>query len=200
MPAGSNAIQPRTPRRNGHGKQERTIYDVERDRKAAELRARRLSYSQIGRELSVSASTAHLMVQRAMMDVPSENVEQVRLQSLMVLDEAAAVALQVMRSRNKIIGQTGRVVLDDETHEPLYDPMPNLAAIDKLLKIEDLRARLVGSYAPRKQVVSVISEEFIAQKRAEMMDEILRRRDELRAQIIDTQTTEHAEEADDHPS
>ncbi len=123
----------------------------------------------------MATSTAYLMTQRALMDVPSENVEEVRAQSLMVLDEAEVVALQAMRSQHKVISQTGRVVLDDETHEPVCDAMPNLAAIDKVLKIEDPRARLVGTYAPRKQLINVVTEEALVAKRDELLAELERR-------------------------
>ena len=63
----------------------------------------------------MSVSTAYLMTQRALMDLRTENLEEVRAQTLMVVDEAEAVALQAMRSQHKLISQAGHVVLDNET-------------------------------------------------------------------------------------
>ena len=81
-------------------------------------------------------------------------------------------------------------MLDDETHEPPCDVMPNLASIDKVLKIEDARARLVGTYATRRQLINVVTDDALLSGRDELLAELERRRAALREASIDTTAAE----------
>jgi|GEM_PF-6979374 hypothetical protein len=68
--------------------------------------------------------------------------------------------------------------------------MPNLASIDKVLKIEDARARLVGTYATRRQLINVVTDEALLSGRDELLAELERRRAALREASIDTTAAE----------
>ena len=49
----------------------------------------------------------------------------------------------------------------------LYDRMPNLAALDRLHRIEDQRHRILGTYAPLRSRLEVVPRELIEQRIAE---------------------------------
>jgi len=68
--------------------------------------------------------------------------------------------------------------------------MPNLASIDKVLKIEDARARLVGTYATRRQLINVVTDDALLSGRDELLAELERRRAALREASIDTTAAE----------
>lgn len=112
-----------------------------------ELRRTNLSYRQIADQLGVSVSTAHAMVQRGLADLVGESTEEVRRLELERLDHMARAALAVLGKRHLIVSQ-GRVAVHPKTGEPLLDSGPVLHAIDRLLRVQDRRAKLLGLDAP----------------------------------------------------
>jgi hypothetical protein len=79
------------------------------------------------------------------------------------LNEQAAIALEIAESEH-IVHSNGRIVTirDEEGREvPLRDCLPNLQALDRLLRIEGQRNRLLGLYAPATTRVEVIPTEVI---------------------------------------
>jgi hypothetical protein len=127
----------------------RSIEQIERDARAVELRRRHLNYRQIARELDLSASTAYEAVQRGLADTIAETNDEVRRQELERLDDLARVSLRVLAKTHVVVSQ-GRVAKHPDTGEVLVDDGPILAAIDRLLKIQDRRAKLLGLDAPAK--------------------------------------------------
>ncbi|MFC4609735.1 hypothetical protein ACFO9E_18220 [Streptomyces maoxianensis] len=158
--------------RDGHGQYTRTIDVARRDAEAAELKGQGLSYQTIADRMGyASKSSAHAAVQRALkaiVEEPAENLRQLELQRLdaelvrlSVLEEAATAVL----SADHITISHGRVIktTDPDTGEevPLRDPNACLAAMDRLLKIEDARRKngesrrkLLGLDAPAQVNVS----------------------------------------------
>jgi len=149
----------------------RSVAQIEHDAHAVELRRQNLSYRQIAVELGYrSVSNAWEAVQRGLLDAIREPADQVRHLELERLDALAQVAWRVLADRHYAVAAGGKVALHPETGAPLIDDGPTLAAIDKLLRIQERRAKLLGLDAPTKHEVVTMDaiEAEIAKLRAEM--------------------------------
>lgn len=158
-----------TRTRGGDGRFARSAETALRDAQAAELRAKGWTYRRIGEELGLSPSNAHEAVQRAMDAIPQEAGEAARRLELERLDQMFVDAQAVLK-REHVHVSMGKVirtrVLDDDGNpivldyddkgapiykeQPLVDDGPVLHAIDRLLKISERRAKLLGLDAPMK--------------------------------------------------
>ena len=132
---------------------ERSLTTAERDAEAARLRVRGLGSTEIGKQLGMSRQAATMAVKRALTEVVREPAEQVRALELDRLDLLYRTALGVMAKSHPMV-QNGRVVRDQDGR-PVEDPRPRLAAIDRLLRIQERRSRLLGLDAPTKTDVRV---------------------------------------------
>lgn len=100
------------------------IESQEKARKALQLRALRYSYDQIAREVGyASKGAAHTAVKNALKQIPAEAASELRAVELQTLDIA-----QRGLSRNIAQGHLG--------------------SIDRLIKLMDHRAKLLGLYEP----------------------------------------------------
>lgn len=82
----------------------------------------------------------------------SAAVEELRARELAELDAIRDKVVEVMNSRHLVV-QGGKVVrdsVDGEAGEPLEDTGPVLAAVDRLIRIGERRAKLLGLDAPVK--------------------------------------------------
>jgi hypothetical protein len=125
---------------------------AERRRRALQLRQAGASLSQIGEHLGVSESRACRIVQDALAATVREPAEEIRALELARLDQLWVEATKVLR-RQHVTVSNGRVVIHPGTKAPLEDDGPVLNAIDRLLKIQERRARLLGLDAPTKHEV-----------------------------------------------
>lgn len=139
--------------RGADGKYIRTIADAERDAKAARLRARGWSYSRIAVELGYTdKGNAYHAVQRILVETIAEPAAELRQIELARLDALYEAALGVLERRH-ITVSNGRVVYvsdKDGVETPLEDDAPVLQAIDRCLRIQERRAKLLGLDAPAK--------------------------------------------------
>jgi hypothetical protein len=159
---------PRQPR-GGNGRYARSTETVERDAEAARLRARGMSYPAIAKALGIfDESGAFKAVQRALQATLQEPSAAVRAVELKRLDDMWTAALGVLE-RLHVTVSNGRVIhvrvdgtgtYNEETGHwegadwvALADDAPVLAAIDRLLRIQERRARLLGLDAPVKHEV-----------------------------------------------
>lgn len=155
--------------RGGDGKFTASIETAQRDAEACQLRQRGMSYPQIAKALGYSeASHASQAVARALRATVEEPAAEVRKTELARLDDMYRAALEVLERMHVTVSQ-GRVVQhrvagtgtwDPETRTwvdaewvDLADDAPVLQAIDRLLKIQERRARLLGLDAPVKHEV-----------------------------------------------
>jgi hypothetical protein len=142
---------------------------AERDAEAARLRGRGLSYRAIAAELGVDVHTAHDAVKRALTAIRAEPAEEVRTLELERLDRMWDAVLAVLEREHITVSQ-GRVVrkrvLDeagdpiivgtDKDDKPIFreeevlDDGPVLNAVDRLLRIQQRRAALLGLDMPAK--------------------------------------------------
>jgi hypothetical protein len=145
MPGGDN--EPKTsPRR---------IATALRRAQALEMRAQAKPFSEIAAQLKYcSPAAAAQDVQRALLLAITEPAAEVRALELLRLDELWVKAAQVL-NRQHVSVSHGRIVKADDG-EPLLDDAPVLAAIDRMLKIQERRARLLGLDAPTKVEVLTI--------------------------------------------
>ncbi len=85
----------------------------------------------------------------------ARSVEAYREEELERLDLLLGEAWSVLK-RQHITVSHGRTIYDDRTGEPLIDDGPTLSAIDRILKIQERRAKFLGLDAPqRHEVVSI---------------------------------------------
>lgn len=144
--------------RNHRGSFERSIDNVRRDAKAAELRAQHRTYQQIADELGYcDRGEAWRGVQRAKADVARPAVTKLIQTESEQLDDLYVMALEVIEA-NHVTVSHGKVVtmLDPETGEekPLTDNGPKLQAIQTALRIRESYRKLHGLDQPAQVAVS----------------------------------------------
>lgn len=141
--------------RDHNGRWIRTGDHAQRDAEATRLRARGHTYVEIAVELGYADHAgARKAVQRALVATVAEPAEEVRALQLEQLDRLALAAWAVLERAHVTVSH-GKIILD-EADQPLLDDGPVLAAIDRLLKIQERRAKLLGLDAPaRHEVVSL---------------------------------------------
>jgi hypothetical protein len=155
--------------RGGDGKFAPSIETAERDAEACRLRVRAMSFPEIAKTLGYAdASHAAQAVARTLRATVEEPAAEVRKTELARLDDMYTAALAVLERMHVTVSQ-GRVVqhrvAGTGTWDPesrtwvgaewvdLADDAPVLSAIDRLLKIQERRARLLGLDAPVKHEV-----------------------------------------------
>jgi hypothetical protein len=142
----------------------RTVAQIERDSQAVELRRRGLSYRQIAAQLEwKNQASAYEAVKRGLADAITEPAAEVRRLELDRLDEYQRHALRVLATPHWTVSQGVVVKLEDANgaEQPLADDAPVLAALDRLIKISERRARLLGLDAPARTRVEVITEDAV---------------------------------------
>jgi len=146
-------------------------YDAaERQARVVDLRRQRIPFHKIGEQLGISRQRAQQLYEEAIQAVKEPSVRAHRAEMLEQLDELEQAALKVLATEHVVV-QQGHIVskiLDEDEEgnpvygEPLIDDAPVLNAIDRLLKIQERRARLVGADAATKvEVESHVDPESI---------------------------------------
>jgi hypothetical protein len=136
-----------SPGRGKNGQFTRSVDTVERDSLAARLRARGTSYRVIAEKLRYSnESGAYKAVQRALAAVPVEDVGELRALESARLDELAERLWGVLNVKypHEV---AGRMVVDQDD-KPIGDPAIVIAAVDRLMRISQQRAKLLGLNVP----------------------------------------------------
>lgn len=171
----TDSTDPNDRTHDGSGKFIRVLSTVERDAEAAKLRARGHTYDQIALTLGYSdRSNARDGVMRCLDATVAEPAAEVRKIELDRLDYLWRKGLEVLE-RDHITVQHGKVIrrqigverdkdgierLDPDgkeipVWEDVLDDDPVLRAIDRLLKISERRARLLGLDTPVKADLTV---------------------------------------------
>lgn len=148
---------------NGNGTHARAftrqVMALEKRAKALQLRQAGLSYEQIAKACGYnSPHAAYKAIKSAMKFMLEEPTRQLRSMEKRRLDDLYSKAYQVLTAFHPVIGrvsrdQDGVLFMTDKAtgeHVPLKDSGPVLSAIDKLLKIQERRAKLLGLDAPAK--------------------------------------------------
>lgn len=159
--------------RGGNGAFLATIETAERQARAAQLRSRGWHYRKIADELGINVHQAHDDVKnamRAIVEKPAKDVlayELARLDSELDRLNALEETVQRVLERKHFTVSNGKIIyLGDE---PLEDDAPVLAAVDRLIRIEESRRkngesrrRLLGLDEPVKtQVTGGVTYEIV---------------------------------------
>lgn len=146
---------PEAPR-NGAGEFVRTLEGAERDAEAARLQARGMSLRQIAQRLGYAdQSGASKAVARALAAVPVQGVDELRRVQCDQLDYLTAKALEVLEAKHYAHSTHGELVYGPNG-EVLVDSAPTLNAIDRLVRIFERRAKLMGLDAPQRHEVTTL--------------------------------------------
>ena len=126
---------------------------IERDAYAVELREKNMTYRQIAKELGFSSPrSAYEAVQRGNADAMHEPIDDARRLALNRLDRMARVAWKILEAEHYVTTTTGKIVEHPRTGEPIPDPGPVLAALDRISKFDEAKRKLLGLDAPVKTV------------------------------------------------
>jgi hypothetical protein len=145
---------------------------AERRSQAVDMRIAGSSFKAIADALGYkTASAACQDVGRALEAAvagQTRSVEAYREEELQRLDVLLADAWAVLK-RDHVTVSHGRIVVDDNG-EPILDDGPTLSAIDRILKIQERRAKFLGLDAPtRVEAITIDSiDQAIAQLSAEL--------------------------------
>lgn len=126
-----------------HGDPVVALNSAEQDQRVVDLKRQGLTFTQIAGELAISKSQAHRSFHRALNRIPADDVRAYREEQLQHIALAREVVLDVLASytENIVVGRDGEVVNNGEDHGPI------LAAVDRLVKLDDHEAKLLGAYA-----------------------------------------------------
>jgi hypothetical protein len=141
------------------GKFTRTAQTAENDARAVRLRAQGASYSSIAKALGYhDESGAYKAVQRALAAIPAPEVEELRALQGEELDALRRGLWQVIYGTHYKVSNSGRVVMDPATGEPLLDPAPKISAGNALARVLDRQAKLFGLDQPTRVEASITLE------------------------------------------
>lgn len=134
--------------RGGDGKFVSNPDAVARDAQACRLRRDGYTYEQIASELGYAGrGEAYNGVQRALLAIVQEPAEELRTLEIERLDYMYFKVLEVLHRQHFTV-QNGKIVT--LYGQPLPDDSPVLAAVDRLLRIQERRAKLLGLDAPKQ--------------------------------------------------
>jgi hypothetical protein len=172
-----------------HGGNGRAVCDpslIIRDQRAWQLRVAHVTYKQIAAELGVSIQTAFRAVENHARRIPNEEEIQQKKLMLAEIDELSRAALAVML-RKHVLVSTGEKVVYHEG-EPLIDDGPVLQAIDRLMRLQERKARLMGLDAPTKNHVDVVTRDVWNQAMVDLLAEREAKRARLAAELAERET------------
>lgn len=152
----------------------RTLEAMEKDAQAADLYRRGLTYRQIASQLGwKSPKSAFEAVRRAARDAGRNSLAAGEALRLMLdrQQDYRRVAYRVLTTKHYVTTQAG-VLAKGPDGSPLLDDAPVLNALDRLVRIDQEEAKLLGLYAPAKSRVEVITEDAVDAELKRLAEEI----------------------------
>lgn len=164
--SGTDAVRPRGAR----GRFTRSVNTAERDAEACRLRTDSVSYPEIARRLGFAdESGARKAVERGLARIVQEPAAEMKALALERIHRARRAVLEVLERQHVTVSH-GRIVqrridwerdadgsilrnADGEpigVYEDLVDDAPVLAAVDRLVKLDEREAKLIGYDAEQK--------------------------------------------------
>lgn len=143
-----------------------------RDAEAARLKALGWTLPEIATELNLAGDPARAAaaIKRAMARAVRFATDEARALELQSYDELEAIAWRQLQA-NHVLVQNGRIIRADDG-VPLEDNRFVLETMDRILKIKERRARLLGLDAPtRAEIVSIDSVDAEIARLEREMDE-----------------------------
>jgi hypothetical protein len=131
----------------------RSIASQEKVQRALEMRRDFMTWDQIAKACGYpSRFAAHSAAKQEMIRrqaTINDTLDEIRDNHLERLEQLGEEALKILRTRHLVIN-AGTVVVDPATGERLIDDGPSLAAIDRLIKINESSRKLLGLDAAQK--------------------------------------------------
>lgn len=151
------------------GRFARTLEGAERDAEAIRMQIGGATYQEISDTLGYGGkSNAHRAIKDAIAQIPAEDVRELRRVSSLRLDRLTSEAFAVLERDHVHISQGGKVVRDDGG-QIVLDDGPKLAAIDRIVRVEERRARLFGMDAPTRSKVDLGGDDDRAAELADLI-------------------------------
>lgn len=142
------------PKRRPNSTSPKAVKSAILRKEALALRLEGHSLLAIGEKLGISLPYAHRVVSKALRDIPNGEAEELRTLELTRLDGLQLEVMEVLRRFHPYV-HAGQIVMvkDDTTGNsyPLADDSLILSSVDRLLKIQERRAKLVGLDKPEKK-------------------------------------------------
>lgn len=120
---------------------------AEQAARAYELRLRGHTVAEVARELGCSTATVTKRVEEFIAQTVLPQADRLRRIETDRLDELWRRAWEILEAEHPYLYRGEHVVLDDQK---VYDSGPKLAAMDRLLRIMERRAKLLGLDMPAK--------------------------------------------------
>lgn len=124
---------------------------AERDAKIMDLRRRGRTLQTIADEFGISRQRVHAIIKERLAEIPVESVQHYRTQQLELLDSLLEKTHAVLEAQHLKFHE-GVAVTHDGV--PVVDNGPALAAVATILRIEERRAKLLGTDSPVKAEIS----------------------------------------------
>jgi hypothetical protein len=158
----------------------------ERDHLAAKMRRDGHSYKDIADKLGwANSASAHHAVQRAMKAIPKEPTRELIDMELARLNSMYVICTNILEAEHVTVSNGRLIFLNDV---PLRDYGPILATLDRMLKIQERRAKIIGYDAPTKSRIEVITEDAMVTVMKDLEAQIAEL-DKHSAMQADTQAT-----------
>lgn len=145
--------------RDGRGRFTRGVESAERDAEAFRLKSRGWTLQAISDELEYGGKqNVSRAIKRAETDILMPGVEVYRRMQLAAIDDALRVVFEVLDGEHPLVSQGGKVVYDKDEHGTdvkLLDDGPRLAAVRELRALLERQAKITGSDAPQRRVVTL---------------------------------------------
>lgn len=145
-----------------YGKPATDLATAENQNKVIEAVRQGHSFREIAALMGLSKSQVHRLFRAGLDRIPAENVQAYREEQLADLEVARQVVMDVLAAEHVVVSN-GHIVkpitgVDEDGNyiygDPLNDDGPALAAVDRLLKIQERQARILGSDAQEKVELS----------------------------------------------
>lgn len=147
-----------------------------RDNECARLKAQGWKLEDIAKHLGLDQPNPEngparvaAAIKRALGEMARFVGDEVRLMEMNSLDELEWEAWKTLQSRHVVISQ-GKVVRDETTGEAIDDDRFILEVLDRILKVKERRAKLMGLDAPQRR--EVITMDSIDQEIAKLESEL----------------------------
>jgi len=141
----------------------RAAETMEKDAQAYDLYRRGLSYRQICAQIGwKSTRSAVDAVRRGARDSALDPLEAAEARQAFYdrFQDYRRAAQRVLAGRHYVTTQSGRLALGPDG-QPLVDSDPNMRALDRLLKVDDMELRLRDLYPAAKSKVEVITDDVL---------------------------------------
>lgn len=123
------------------------LASAEQDQQVIALKRHGLTFQQIAGQLDISSSQAHRAFHRGLRAIVEPEVTAYRSEQLALIETAREAVLDVLTAAHVTVSE-GRALRD------VTDHMPVLQAVDRLLKLADHEAKLLGLYAEQRVSLS----------------------------------------------